>query len=349
MSVALLAGARGERAVACLLGGAIGDGLGYEVEFKSLSEIRQCFGPAGIQIPVLHDGRLVVSDDTQMALFTLEGLLRAAATGADWEAACIASIREAYLDWYLTQQARRNTVAGNGIGWLMRQPVMCARRAPGNTCLAALGAGANGSMEAPINTSKGCGGVMRTAPVGLAGFADCAAAFRVGAQAAALTHGHPSGYLSAGMMASLVHLLVRDTPLTPSLQDGAAIEQSCRVLQTYAGHEETMRAIASAVQFAVDAPGDTASAIDKLGARWIGEEALAIAIYAVLSAPSFTQAVTLAANHSGDSDSTASIAGQLWGAAYGLTGIPHEWITALDVLIPLGHLGRQMISSWLQN
>lgn len=33
-----------ERALACLLGGAIGDALGYEVEFKGLHEIRDQFG-----------------------------------------------------------------------------------------------------------------------------------------------------------------------------------------------------------------------------------------------------------------------------------------------------------------
>jgi ADP-ribosylglycohydrolase len=64
-----------ERAVACLLGGAIGDGLGYEVEFSKLDAIRERFGDSGIMTPVLHKGKLVVSDDTQMTLFTLEGLL----------------------------------------------------------------------------------------------------------------------------------------------------------------------------------------------------------------------------------------------------------------------------------
>ncbi len=45
------------------------------MEFKSLHDIRQRFGENGIKSPVLHDGKLIVSDDTQMTLFTLEGLL----------------------------------------------------------------------------------------------------------------------------------------------------------------------------------------------------------------------------------------------------------------------------------
>jgi ADP-ribosyl-[dinitrogen reductase] hydrolase len=66
-----------DRVLGCLLGGAVGDAFGYEVEFDSLAVVRARYGDQGIQEPVLHDGRLVVSDDTQMTLFTLEGLLRA--------------------------------------------------------------------------------------------------------------------------------------------------------------------------------------------------------------------------------------------------------------------------------
>src|SRR5215218_9395343 len=50
----------------CLLGGALGDAFGYAVEFDSLEAVRLRFGPEGIREPVLHAGRLVVSDDTQM-------------------------------------------------------------------------------------------------------------------------------------------------------------------------------------------------------------------------------------------------------------------------------------------
>ena len=63
--------------------------------------------------------------------------------------------------------------------------------------------------------------------------------------------------------------------------------------------------------------------IGALGLGWVGEEALAIGLYAALAARDFPEALALAANHDGDSDSTASIAGQIWGAWKGLDGIPH--------------------------
>ena len=59
----------------CLLGGAAGDALGYPVEFLSLADIRERYGPAGITSYALQHGVAQISDDTQMTLFTANGLL----------------------------------------------------------------------------------------------------------------------------------------------------------------------------------------------------------------------------------------------------------------------------------
>jgi hypothetical protein len=207
-----------ERGLACLIGGAVGDAFGYEVEFSNLAAIQSRFGPAGIKAPVFHHGRLIVSDDTQMTLFTLEGLLQSLKNGSDWRRLCIPSIRQAYLDWLHTQRAQTPTGTPVNSDRLIYRLEMCAHRAPGNTCLGALGSGGQGTIGKPINESKGCGGAMRTAPIGLLTFTDVDTVFRVGAEAAALTHGHPSGYLSAGMVAALVRVLITGTSLiTPTI------------------------------------------------------------------------------------------------------------------------------------
>lgn len=114
--------------------------------------------------------------------------------------------------------------------------------------------------------------------------------------------------------------------------------------QLYAGHEETLAAVNRAVALAAKGSKDHATAVEALGGGWVGQEALAIALYAALSANSFVEAVLIGTNHSGDSDSTAAIAGQLWGATNGLEGIPHDWVANLDVLVPLLHLARQLIA-----
>ena len=59
----------------CLIGGAAGDALGYEVEFMLADEIFDRFGDNGITEYSLHNGVAQISDDTQMTLFTATGLL----------------------------------------------------------------------------------------------------------------------------------------------------------------------------------------------------------------------------------------------------------------------------------
>ncbi|MGH2586913.1 MAG: ADP-ribosylglycohydrolase family protein [Dehalococcoidia bacterium] len=327
-----------ERAVGCLLGGAVGDAFGYAVEFDRLDRIRSRFGPDGIHQPVLTGGSLVVSDDTQMTLFTLEGLITALqAANEVGEDDLVGHLREAYLDWLDTQQRRSSD--RELFGQLGREPALRVSRAPGHTCLSALSRGGDGDPGRPINDSKGCGAVMRVAPIGLfpRRFGP-EEAFRLAARAGALTHGHPSGYLSAGALAAIVRLLADGLDLD------AAARHACTILSTWDAHQETRAAIMNALNVAARRTATHSEAVRSLGEGWVGEEALAIGLYAALSATSFADAVRIAANHDGDSDSTASIAGQLWGAWHGLESIPHEWILDLDVLQP----SLRLVRCWLR-
>lgn len=326
-----------DRVLGCLLGGAVGDGFGYGVEFDSLAAIRRRHGPDGLTAPLVSDGRIVVSDDTQMTLFTAAGLL-ASPPVEPRDEATLEAIRHATLDWHRTQSQR--FVAGRP--GLLAHRALWARRAPGNTCLSACAAGAGGSPERPINTSKGCGGVMRTAPVGLVYGLRPGAAFELGARAAAQTHGHPAGYLSAAVMAFVVRWL-SDCP-APTVADleaavGGALEQ----LERWEGAAETRAAITAAMDRIARPGPDPAADVAALGEGWVGEEALAIALYAAARGRDYPQVVRIAANHDGDSDSTAAIAGQLHGAMHGAAGIPVEWIGKLDVLVPVAEIARTFI------
>ena len=52
-----------------MIGGAIGDALGYPVEFMSYSQIIHKYGPSGITRYHLNaNGLAEISDDTQMSL-----------------------------------------------------------------------------------------------------------------------------------------------------------------------------------------------------------------------------------------------------------------------------------------
>lgn len=153
----------------CLVGGAAGDALGYPVEFLTAQAILARYGQEGITGYELKNGTAEISDDTQMTLFTATGLLLAttrrmtrgiSGTYTDY-------IRLSYTDWYRTQSQRYPLPGNSHCSWLVNQPELFACRAPGTTCLSALSGSGQGSIEHPINQSKGCGGIMRVAPIGL--------------------------------------------------------------------------------------------------------------------------------------------------------------------------------------
>jgi hypothetical protein len=70
--------------------------------------------------------------------------------------------------------------------------------------------------------------------------------------------------------------------------------------------------------------------VETLGGGWVAEEALAITLYCALVGADFRSSVLLAVNHSGDSDSTGSMVGNLLGAALGLEALPGEWLEGLQ-------------------
>jgi ADP-ribosyl-[dinitrogen reductase] hydrolase len=322
----------------CLLGGAVGDALGAPVEFMKLSEIRARFGPDGVrELEPEYGRRGAITDDTQMTLFTAEALIRA---HHRWQERGIVSVAEvahrAYLRWLSTQGSRAET-SGAGrtdasggdaradpsaeSGWLLGVPDLHARRGPGRTCLSALESGGMGTPDRPINESKGCGGVMRVAPVGLARFDD---PFTIGCELAAVTHGHPTGYLAAGYLAQVLADVARGAEV------GQAAYGALGRLARERRHEETTAAVRAALARAEE--GDPSpEGVESLGAGWIAEEALAIGLYCALVARDFEHGVLLAVNHGGDSDSTASIAGNLMGLVVGESGIPSRWRDSLEL------------------
>ena len=294
-----------EQYTGCMMGLAIGDALGAPIEFMSLQQIKALYGGRGITGPV---GPLRYTDDTQMALATAAGCLRAWARYAE-KGICHppSVIYFHYIDWLKTQNDPEQ------------------RRAPGNTCLSALQSGKKGTIEEPINNSKGCGGVMRTAPIGLTFLpGEPQGAFRMGAETAALTHGHPSGYLTAGFLPEMIAHIIRGSSLDE------AIDRSIEKLVAYEGHAETLEKIEQARRLAAE-DRDVEQSIVELGEGWVGEEALAVALYCALKFPDDWRAGVLAAvNHSGDSDSTGSICGSILGAKLGLSAIPAKWVRDVE-------------------
>jgi ADP-ribosyl-[dinitrogen reductase] hydrolase len=289
--------------VGCLLGGAVGDGLGAPIEFSSIDVIRRKYGPAGVvDLPSLE-----ITDDTQMVLFTLEGLLLARQHSID----PLLAVRAAYGRWLHTQGGP--LVASDGL--LMADERLHSRRAPGHTCINAL------KYPDEKNDSKGCGGVMRAAPVAVWS-RDVREVFTLAAETARLTHHHPSGYLSAGVLAVIIRTLLDGADLR------SAVGVSRAELVRWEGHEEQTTLLDKVIGLGPLTPEEIES---ELGGGWVGEEALAIGLHAALVAPDFTSALRVAVNHSGDSDSTGSICGNILGARDGSGVIPDPWLASLEL------------------
>ncbi|MFE3541875.1 ADP-ribosylglycohydrolase family protein [Nocardia sp. NPDC059177] len=331
----------------CLLGGAIGDALGAPVEIKSLQQIRREFGPDGLR----NMETLRISEETQLTAFTVEALIRgsvrARANGVG--GATLGLLQQGMLVWWrgqigevpeqpaalfstLSQHAELVEQRGlaNSVYTALRQAA--ARRAPTDPL---------GTRDQPINSSKGSGAVMRAAPCGFGYAADRSGAaqsaiFELGCDTAALTHGHPSGWLPAGTLAALVYHLSRGADTRTAL-DRARTE-----LASYPDHAETSAALeaASALAARVARAGrrPTPEDLETLGQGWIGPEALAMAVFAMLAAEALggsahrivRTGLLLSVNHSGDSDATGSLAGSLLGARYGSLALPRRWSETVD-------------------
>lgn len=140
----------------CLIGGAAGDALGYAVEFLDEETIFSRYGENGITEYDLVNGVAEISDDTQMTLFTANGLLLGTTRGMTRGimGSYPSYIAFCYKDWLRTQCEKYPLNEESPYSWLINIPELYNRRAPGNTCLTAIENGANGTIDEPINRSK---------------------------------------------------------------------------------------------------------------------------------------------------------------------------------------------------
>ena len=106
------------------------------------------------------------------------------------------------------------------------------------------------------------------------------------------------------------------------MEDAVAAGRSMAVADPRGGE------VVDAIDLAVDLVGRTplgGMALEELGGAWVGEEALAISVACVLAESDPNLAMLLAVNHSGDSDSTGAIVGNLVGAHHGFEAIRSDW------------------------
>lgn len=332
-----------------MIGGAAGDALGYSVEFMRWNEIKEQYGDSGITEYDIDPaiGKALISDDTQMTLFTADGILvgetRLCMRGIG--GIPHAYVERSYQDWLTTQEvdfktgSKQKRYHGHGgVSWLLDVPQLYSRRAPGMTCLSALeNARKHGSnddyFENPRNNSKGCGGIMRVAPLGLHyQNIDVRDLDKEGAMLSAITHGHSLGYMPSAV---LTHILNRIVYPVGAL---SLKEIICEALDTvsdlFAGdaHLQELTDIVNLAMVLAENDKVDVENIRQLGEGWVAEETLAIAIYCALRYEhDFSAGISAAVNHDGDSDSTGAVTGNILGAINGYSAIEQRWKTNLEL------------------
>ena len=320
----------------CMLGGAVGDALGYAVEFIDDEHIFRKFGENGITEYELNcNGKAEISDDTQMSLFTANGLLIGTTRGMmrGIMGSYQSYIALCYKDWLKTQTADELGFEAPEYSWLNNIPDMNHSRAPGRTCISYLMHNNLGSVNEPKNNSKGCGGVMRVAPIGLylgGRSVDDAEVDMIGAETAALTHGHDLGFIPA---AALVHIINAVSHSNIALIEAVEKAKSA-VANEFSNTKhitDMVNLIDKAIALSKEEYNDL-DAIRELGQGWVAEETLAIAIFCALKySNNFEKAIIASVNHSGDSDSTGAVTGNILGAYLGMKSIPDKFIENLEL------------------
>ena len=327
-----------------LIGGAIGDALGYPVEFFfSYERIQARYGERGItrfdrEYAVGQDGKAAVSDDTQMTLFTANGLLNAKRMGLSGTI----GIRDAYVEWYLTQTGYKSS--RYNACWIASVPALNQNRAPGTTCMSALEAVIQGQI--PRNDSMGCGGVMRIAPIPLYAIApkttdseqcriNIEDADLLAGDAARITHKHPLGFIPAALMSHVIYRLACDPKPTRETMKRYIQEGAEAMNELYGAFPKEVKYMVELTDLVVRLTNNDKSDVENigvLGEGWTGDEALTIALYCALKHfDDFEEAMIAAVNHAGDSDSTGAVTGNILGAAIGYEAIPQFFKDDLEM------------------
>lgn len=293
--------------------GALGDAMGYQIEFSSEADIDSKYD-GEVTFEKLVNGKLQISDDTQMALYTLEAILKNPTDPLE-------NIYQGYLDWAWTQLYAINPnikLTHPGVSELAEIDAMRQARAPGNTCMNALMSGTKGTLDKRINDSKGCGGVMRLGPLAVyyAENSDWSIhdISMLGVDASCITHGHNMSVFSSYHFTNLLVRLARDERGNLEEVVKISLKDTTKTFENYVEIDEYESLIEqSIILFKMDGLDDREQ-VHQLGEGWIAEEAVAIAIYCVLKyKDDIETALTVSVNHKGDSDSTGILVGNILG------------------------------------
>ncbi|MBP2476131.1 ADP-ribosylglycohydrolase [Crossiella equi] len=316
-----------ERFIGCYVGQAIGGAVGAGVQTTTRQEFAATYGEAWPEgYPEVFGGRGLITGETQLSLFVLDGVIRAQIrrrrTGS---ADPVAEVRRGLFRWLQTQEPR---LGGPADGWLPSLPGLAVKRWPDHDTLEVLRSGRTGTPTERVNESRSSAAVARAAAAALWS-ADRAEVFDLAMAIAALTHGHPVAQLTAGAYAAMVHTFLSGLN-NPRRAVYAALDE----LQNRPGHEPVTEALTRVIE-----PGAEdrelevdAAYLERFGGGWQAHEALAMAVQAAFVAPRFDLVLATAIGHSGNSSTVGALAVSIQNLVYNFTtNIPVPYMRDLEL------------------
>jgi len=318
----------------CLVGGACGDAMGYPVETMSWNQIRSEYGAHGITKLPIHEDRGVAlfSDDTQMNIMTVDGLLWADKKAKERGIyAYTSSLFYCYQKWLYTQTGKfadKNYEFLLG-GEILENKELFARRTPDKVNLATLEGcinGKYGTMKVPVNNMNSYGPVARVAPVGMYFTGNPEMAFKIGSESAALTHGNPSAWYAAGYFAALIAFVLQGEELE------LAAKHALEILRKQPISEEVQSFVEAAISMAGQELIDFDDAMKAFPSAAEAGQSLGIGLFCALRYRyDFEKALKKAANSTYGHNGAATICGSLLGAYLGSLEIPYDWIRNVEL------------------
>lgn len=309
-----------ERIKGCIYGGAIGDALGYPIEFLTFDSINRQFSINDFNHYLDNVGKY--SDDTQMTLYTATGLLlrdyNVIHKGIN-EDYC-ESIWKNYKDWFNRQTLKE---INESHSWLNNIYEIGLSRAPGNTCLNALSGDICGSFNVHINNSKGNGGLMRVSPIPLYLLRHSELSYdeicTCAAKSSALTHTHPLGYIPSYAFSAII------LKIFEGLSIFEAVKYAIKFTEEKFKDSHYINDFVNLLEYAINAISNDKSDVENIhsfGNSLCAEVCLAVAVYCSLKYPdSYEKAVTASIYNDGDSDTTGAVTGNIMGAFLGINSI----------------------------
>jgi ADP-ribosylglycohydrolase len=299
-----------ERARAVIYGLAVGDAMGYPIEFLKMNKISIIYGPFGIQEP---PKTALYSDDTQTSIAVAEALIEA----GDQDVESIMKVfTRRLIAW---SNSPENT------------------RHPGHTVTEAVR-----TLEAGVHwkeagsNAKGNGSAIRVAPIGYFYQQDPDRLREVAHATGIATHNNETATAAAIAAAYLVKCAL----------DGVLPEQYVNRARDFTRDlsqefDDWMLRVGHVLAWT-----DENAALRHIGAGWQGHELVALAVYcAARHDGDFVTALQRAVNTDGDSDSIGSVTGSLMAARMGIEAIPPEWINRLERLQELTDVADRLAAA----